>query len=388
MSADIRGELVRRISAAPIDLDEPIPLHDVPTPALLLDEAALDRNLARMADHLSSKGKQARPHAKTHKCPTLATWQIERGAVGICVAKTSEALVMRNAGITDVLITSPVVDSARTELIADMAAVGPGLMLVVDSVLGVERLNDALTMRSARMPVLIDLDPRMGRTGVREKEDALRLAARIAASTTMDLVGIQHYCGHVMHVHGYAERHTQSETHWQRAFGIIDALRADGHAIDVVTGGGTGTYDIDSDLEGITDLQVGSYALMDEQYRVIGSKSSAAFDEFDVAMTVVTTAISQPAAGAITVDCGFKGFASESIAPIARDYAGATYRFAGDEHGVLVLAKGAQSPQVGDRVEFVTPHCDPTVNLYDHFFVHRDGHVHALWPIAARGCSW
>ncbi len=388
MSASVRGDLVRRVAVAAIELDEPIPLDAVPTPALLLDEAALDRNLVRMADHLSSKRKLARPHAKTHKCPIIARRQIEAGAVGICAAKTSEAMVMRGAGIDEVLITSPIVDTARAELIADMVAEGPGLMVVIDSVLGVECLERALADRGASMTVLIDLDPRMGRTGVRELEDARRLAARISASSVLNLAGVQHYCGHVMHVQGHGERSAQSTAHWQRAFTVIDALRADGHAIDVVSGGGTGTYDIDCEFDPITDLQVGSYALMDEQYRVIGSKTSAVLDEFEVALTVVTTAISQPAAGAITVDCGFKGFASESIAPVAPEYAGATYRFAGDEHGVLVLANGAQSPLIGDRVEFITPHCDPTVNLYDHYFVHRDGRVHALWPIAARGCSW
>jgi 3-hydroxy-D-aspartate aldolase len=371
-----------------IPIEPPLPLADVPTPALLLDEDAFERNLDRMARHLEHARKGVRPHAKTHKCPIIARRQIERGAVGVCAAKVSEAWVLRRAGITDVLVTSPVVDSARTDLIARMAREAPGLMLVVDSPLGVDRLAASLGAHDAAVDVLIDLDPRMGRTGVREAEDVYRLADRVLACPRLHLRGVQHYCGHVMHVEGFEARRSRSLEHWSHAIEICEGLEARGHAVAVVSGGGTGTFDIDSTIERVTDLQVGSYALMDEQYRVIGGPGSATLDAFEVALTVLTTAISQPAAGAITVDCGFKGFASESIAPVPIDVPGARYRFAGDEHGVLLFAPGGQSPRLGDRVAFVTPHCDPTVNLYDHFWVHREGLVHALWPIAARGCSW
>ena len=127
---------------------------------------------------------------------------------------------------------------------------------------------------------------------------------------------------------------------------------------------------------------------MDQQYLDVGGRGGDVLDDFEVSLTVLTTAISQPKAGAITVDCGFKGFASESIAPTPRDLPGTRYHFFGDEHGVLTLPQGAQEPLLGQRVAFVTPHCDPTVNLYDYYWVHRDGAVHALWPVSARGCSW
>jgi D-serine deaminase-like pyridoxal phosphate-dependent protein len=388
MTPSLRADLARQRPAAPIALDPPLPVAEVPTPALLLDEAALDRNLARMSAHLAAHNKGLRPHAKTHKCPLIAHRQIAHGALGVCAAKVSEALVLRAAGVERVLITSPVTDRARAELVADLARAGPGIQLVVDSARGIECLERALTKTDEPLEVLIDLDPHMGRTGVRDGDDVLRLADRIALSPVLDLSGVQHYCGHIMHVMGHATRRAQSIEHWQRAFAIVDRLRQQGHRVEVVTGGGTGTYDIDSELAPITDLQVGSYVFMDEQYRVIGGRGGPVLDDFEVSLTVMTTAISQPARGAITIDCGFKGFASESIAPVAPEFVGATYRFAGDEHGVLILAPGAQSPILGDRVQFVTPHCDPTVNLYDHYWVHRGGLVHALWPITGRGCSW
>ncbi len=388
MDGQLRAQLARARDWRAIELVQPIPIDDLPTPALLLDEAAMERNLARMAAHLRSHDKGVRPHAKTHKCPIIAARQLHHGAIGVCAAKVSEALVLRGAGIETVLITSPVTDAARAECVAELALSGPGLSIVVDSALGVSRLSEALEGLGARLSVLIDLDPKMGRTGVREADDARALARRIADSHALDLVGVQHYCGQVMHIEGYENRRVASLGHWQRALEIVARLRDDGHAIEVVSGGGTGTYDIDAEIGDVTDLQVGSYVLMDQQYRAIGSRSGPVLDDFEVSLTVATTTISQPGAGAITVDCGFKGFASESIAPVCPDLVGATYRFAGDEHGVLILGKGAQSPGLGERVRFVTPHCDPTVNLYDHYFVHRNGLVHALWPIAARGCSW
>jgi D-serine deaminase-like pyridoxal phosphate-dependent protein len=376
----------RPVEALPID--PPVPLGELPTPALLLDEAALDRNIAHMAAHLARHGKGVRPHAKTHKCPLIARRQIAHGAVGVCAAKVSEAFVLRRSGIANVLVTSPIVDRLRTDLVARLAGDAPGLMVVVDSVASVECLESSLERAGAMLDVLIDLDPRMGRTGVREPDDVYRLADRLARGGRLTLCGVQHYCGHVMHVEGWEARRQRSLDHWARASAICEGLRVRGHRVDVVSGGGTGTFDIDVEVDAVTDLQVGSYALMDEQYRVIGGRGTVTLDDFEVALRVATTAISQPAAGAVTVDCGFKGFASESIAPVAIDVPGAKYRFAGDEHGVLVLAAGGQSPRLGDRVEFIAPHCDPTVNLYDYYWVHRDGFAHALWPITARGGSW
>ena len=371
-----------------IELDAPLPVAEIPTPALLLDEAALSRNIVRMADFMATKGKGLRPHAKTHKSPEIARRQLAAGAVGVCAAKVSEAIVLSRAGIAPVLITSPVTTADKAALVAEMVAGGAGVQIVLDSQLGAEVLETAARTRGTVIDVLIDLDPHLGRTGVRECADALTLAGRVAKSDVLRLVGVQHYAGQVMHIAGHAARREKSLACWQHAMTICDALRDAGHRIDVVSGAGTGTYDIDCDVTAVTDLQVGSYVFMDQQYLDVGGRGGPVLDDFEVALTVLTTAISQPKRGAITVDCGFKGFASESIAPSPRMLPGARYRFYGDEHGVLSLPEGAQEPLLGQRIEFVTPHCDPTVNLYDYYWVHREGAVHALWPVSARGCSW
>jgi 3-hydroxy-D-aspartate aldolase len=389
---DLTDRLLANRPLNPVVLDAPVPLNDVPTPALLLDEDALTRNIARMAGFLGARGKGFRPHAKTHKCPEVAARQLAAGAVGVCAAKVSEAIVLARAGIGPILITSPVTTRQKADLVTALVAGGAKVQLVVDSLMGASVLDESAKARGVSVEVLIDLDPRLGRTGVREQADVVKLAdwlrSNRRAGGALEFVGVQHYAGQVMHIAGHEARREKSLICWKSAVAICTALRDAGHELRIITGCGTGTYDIDCDVAEVTDLQVGSYVFMDQQYIDVGGRSGPRLDDFEVSLTVATTAISQPVSGMITVDCGFKGFASESIPPTAIDLPDAKYRFAGDEHGMLILGQGAQEPLLGKRINFVTPHCDPTVNLYDYYWVHRNGYVHALWPVSARGCSW
>lgn len=389
---DLTDRLLANRPLNPVALDAPVPLNDVPTPALLLDEDALTRNIARMAGFLGARGKGFRPHAKTHKCPEVAARQLAAGAVGVCAAKVSEAIVLARAGIGPILITSPVTTRQKADLVTALVAGGAKVQLVVDSLMGASVLDESAKARGVSVEVLIDLDPRLGRTGVREQADVVKLAdwlrSNRRAGGALEFVGVQHYAGQVMHIAGHEARREKSLICWKSAVAICTALRDAGHELRIITGCGTGTYDIDCDVAEVTDLQVGSYVFMDQQYIDVGGRSGPRLDDFEVSLTVATTAISQPVSGMITVDCGFKGFASESIPPTAIDLPDAKYRFAGDEHGMLILGQGAQEPLLGKRINFVTPHCDPTVNLYDYYWVHRNGYVHALWPVSARGCSW
>jgi 3-hydroxy-D-aspartate aldolase len=389
---DLTDRLLANRPLNPVVLDAPVPLNDVPTPALLLDEDALTRNIARMAGFLGARGKGFRPHAKTHKCPEVAARQLAAGAVGVCAAKVSEAIVLARAGIGPILITSPVTTRQKADLVTALVAGGAKVQLVVDSLMGASVLDESAKARGVSVEVLIDLDPRLGRTGVREQADVVKLADWLRSNRrsggALEFVGVQHYAGQVMHIAGHEARREKSLICWKSAVAICTALREAGHGLRIITGCGTGTYDIDCDVAEVTDLQVGSYVFMDQQYIDVGGRSGPRLDDFEVSLTVATTAISQPVSGMITVDCGFKGFASESIPPTAIDLPDAKYRFAGDEHGMLILGQGAQEPLLGKRINFVTPHCDPTVNLYDYYWVHRNGYVHALWPVSARGCSW
>jgi D-serine deaminase-like pyridoxal phosphate-dependent protein len=368
-------------------LERPQPLAALPTPALLLDVDAFERNLQHMATYLKERGKGFRPHAKTHKCPLIAARQLQAGAVGICTAKISEAAVMVNAGIDRVLITSPVVSPEKIRLVVELAAQASQLDVVVDSWMGFAAL-EAAADPTAPLGVLVDVDIAMGRTGNRDLDQVVRLAEAVAATDGLQFRGIQHYAGHLMHVKGHARRREKSLALWEAVRQMVQALADRGLPPTVVTGGGTGTYDIDVEVAEITDLQVGSYLFMDQEYRLIGGRDGDWFDDFEVSLQVAATAISQPRDGTITVDGGFKSFASDSVNPEPLTLPDSEYRFAGDEHGVLLLGAPTQEPLLGTVQRFITPHCDPTVNLYDWYWLCRDGMATELWPIAARGCSW
>jgi D-serine deaminase-like pyridoxal phosphate-dependent protein len=382
----VKAELLAR-PTIPMALNSAIPLADLPTPILLLDEGAMMRNIEKMAAFLREKGKGFRPHAKTHKCPEIARRQMAAGAVGICAAKVSEAFVLVNAGIDKVLVTSAVLSPAKTSLLAELSRRAE-IDVVVDSLAGFEALEAALT-QDDQIGVLVDLDVELGRTGTRSDDEALALAERISASPAMQFRGVQHYAGHLMHIEGFEKRRDRSLSLWDTVAGRVQKLAEAGFPCDVVTGCGTGTFNIDCDLDVVTDLQVGSYIFMDQEYRLIGGAAGDLFDDFEVSLTVATTAISQPmGAKAVTVDGGYKVFASDSVNPEPLDVADSRFRFFGDEHGVLLLPEGSQQPTLGSLQRFITPHCDPTVNLHDAFWVHDDDEVYSRWPISARGCSW
>jgi D-serine deaminase-like pyridoxal phosphate-dependent protein len=372
----------------PIALEKPIALADLPTPALLVDEAALERNLRKMAAHAAAKKIGLRPHVKTHKCPILAKKQLAAGALGVCAAKVSEAEVMVDAGIDRVLITSPLASPDKFERVVALAKRAPGLQVVVDASSAVRAFDAAAAAAGVTLGVLIDLDTGTRRTGIPPGEPALALAREIAARKHLRFDGLQAYSGHVMHVVGREERKKRSLESLAAALDTKALLEKSGIAVKALSGGGTGTYDIDCDVPSMTDLQVGSYLFMDVQYRMIGDADGELFDAFEPSLTVLATAISQPVPQLITIDAGFKAFAHEPDAkPQFKDRAGLAYFYGGDEHGICAFTGEARELALGEKAELLVPHCDPTVNLYDVYHVVRDGMVRELWPIAARGKS-
>jgi D-serine deaminase-like pyridoxal phosphate-dependent protein len=376
-----------RSLAAKIALERPLALADVPTPALLVDEAALERNLARMAAHARARGVGLRPHVKTHKCPILAKRQLALGALGVCAAKVSEAEVMVDAGIDRVLITSPLASPDKYARVVALARRAPGLQVVVDAPGAVRGFEAAAAAAGVTLGVLIDLDTGTRRTGIQPGEPALGLAREIAAARHLRFDGLQAYSGHVMHVVGREERKKKSLESLAGALDTRALLERNDIPVKTLTGGGTGTYDIDCDV-GLTDLQVGSYLFMDVQYRMIGDADGEVFDAFEPSLSVLATAISQPVPQLITIDAGFKAFAHEPEAkPQFKDRTGISYFYGGDEHGICAFAGGEPSLALGEKAELLVSHCDPTVNLYDVYHVVRDGLVRELWPIAARGKS-
>ena len=358
---------------------------DLATPALVLDLDLFESNLNKMASFVLSRGKGLRPHAKTHKCPEIARRQIAAGAGGIAVAKLSEAEVFAEHDIHNLLVTTAVVGKRKIERAARLAAALPETTFVVDEEDNARQLSEAGEAHGVRFYVALDLY--VGRrTGIIPGRPAVELAQKIARMRGLELQGIQAYAGHASHVIGFEERRRFSRECMGQAVETRRLLEQAGFEVRLLAGASTGTYNIDIELDGITELQPGSFIFMDVDYGLIGGQSSEAYTDFAKALTVLATVVSRPERGKAVVDAGLKAFSTDKpFPPEAKDIAGLVYDFAGDEHGRLNYSNAGRELKVGDRLEFVIPHCDPTVNLYDRLYCVRGDQVEAIWKIAARG---
>ena len=343
----------------------------IPTPALLLDLDAFHANLQQMAAHAKTFGKALRPHAKAHKCVQISKLQLAAGSSGICVATVSEAELMANAGIADLLLTSPIADPYNMARI-----VKTGAMVVVDHVQQVDWYNEAAHNANRTLDVLIDLDGGDHRTGARPDGQALAVAEAVDRATHLNLRGTQAYSVLGSHANTREERRLVSEKGFELAAETRGSMSRKGLCTDILTGGSTGTWDIDTGILAVTELQAGSYALMDLAYRRLEVR-------FRRALTVLTTVISANHDAFVTVDGGFKAFSTDRpFGPEAIDQPGSTYRWGGDEFGYF---EGfSTKPRLGDRIEFLHPHCDPTVNLYDRIYACRGENVEDVWPVMDR----
>lgn len=370
------------------------------TPVLVIDADALDANIAAMAQFAHEHGLALRPHAKTHKSAAIARRQMAQGALGVCCAKIGEAEALAEQGITGLHITSPVVTAPAITRLVALNTRTHGLMCVIDNPDNARAIAAEITAQSAPpLTVVIDIDPGIHRTGVARAEDAVALFTVIAALPQLRYAGVQFYCGMQQHIESFAERAAAMEDRGRYLRSVITALTEAGGAPAIVTGGGTGTHRIDAALGLFTELQVGSYVFMDDQYRacdLVGAQAATAAQPapptppspFASALVVDASVISTNATGLVTVDAGFKAFSTDADPPklVSGAPEGSGYIFMGDEHGAILLTPG-ERPQLGDRVVLSVPHCDPTVNLYDYYHVVRDGTLIDIWPVDGRGRS-
>jgi 3-hydroxy-D-aspartate aldolase len=360
------------------------------TPVLVLDRDALDRNLARMAEFARAHGIALRPHAKTHKSADLARRQLAAGAIGVCCAKLGEAEALADAGITRLLITSPVVPALAIRRLVELHRRCDELIVVVDHPDNAVALATAASVWAAGRPldVLIDIDPGIHRTGVASAAAALELAQRIRALPQLRYRGVQFYCGVQQHIARFAERDAVIRERMRYLTSVIALLTEHQAAPAIITGAGTGSHRIDAALGLYTEWQVGSYVFMDRQYAECELTGDGAAP-FEYALFVEATVVSANHRGLATIDAGFKALATDGGPPaiVSGAPAGASYRFMGDEHGAIVDPAGAHVWQLGDRVRLAVPHCDPTVNLYDSYHVLSGDTLEAIWPVSARGRS-
>jgi len=356
------------------------------TPALLLDLDMLDRNIAAMAAHAKKTGLALRPHSKGGKSIAIARKQVAAGAIGICCATIGEAETIAGAGIENVLITSPIVTPAMIDRLVALNGRAKGLLVVADNPVNVDALAAACAKAGQTLSVLADFDVGQGRTGTTSIEAAVALAQRIQGSQALRYAGVQGYYGHLQHVANFSERKAAAEAQMSRLRTLLEHLKSQGLPATIVSGGGTGTFDIDPGGGVFTEVQAGSYPFMDREYVEIDMSSSRS-SPFTVSLYVQASVVSANRPGFAVVNAGYKSFATEGGMPIVASprLANASYKLMGDEHGGIQYDPAGGTLKIGDTVEFVTPHCDPTINLFDRYHCVRGDMLVDIWPVDARG---
>ncbi len=355
------------------------PVEEVDTPALVLDLDAFQFNLELMGDSVKNRSVRVRPHAKTHKSVDIARAQLAAGAVGVCVQKVSEAEVLVEGGIGDVLVSNEVVGAAK---LARLAALSRRAKIGV-CVDHPDALR-ALAESGAECDVYVELEVGMGRCGV-EPEIAVQLVTSVKSFPRLRFAGLQAYHGRAQHVRSLAERRAAIAAAAEKVRATKDLLEKQGIRCPTVTGAGSGTYMLEVETGAWDEIQPGSYVFMDVDYG--RNEWAAPLPRFRNALFVLTTVMSRPTADRAIVDAGLKASSVDSGMPEVWQRPGLAYKAASDEHGRIEIAVGAAAPRLGEKLLLVPGHCDPTVNLYDWYVAVRRGRVEALWHVSARGAA-
>jgi D-serine deaminase-like pyridoxal phosphate-dependent protein len=360
---------------------------ELDTPALCVDLAKLEQNLATMRDALAGTGVASRPHAKSHKCPEIARRQLAHGAIGICTAKLSEAEVFRANSVEHVLMTTSNVTPGKIRRAMELRRQNPHFIQAVDQLENARDLDEAARQAGIVADVVIDVA--IGtRSGVPAGDQAVSLAQYVDGRRNLKLRGLISYDGSAQHLKGFNTRREQTLKRFEASVETFERMKRSGLSTEIFSGGGTGTYNILSRLAGVTDVQVGSYVFMDCQYLDIGGETNEkVFDDFAPSLTVVTTVLNTYFANSLTTDAGAKALTLNKPGPWTIGEPRFEYNAASDEFGVITYEAASRSYKVGDRLELIVPHCDPVVNLYDRIYAIRHDKVEEVWSISARGCS-
>lgn len=352
------------------------PIQDLDTPSLLLDKQAMENNLRRMADFFRNRHAKLRPHFKNHKCVEIARRQLAAGsAVGMCCAKLGEAEVLADAGFENVLIANQVVGARKLERLVNVAK-RTKLQVAVDHVDQVVAISEAASKAGVTIGLLVEVDIGMGRCGVQPGEPSLQLAREIVKRKGVWFGGIQAFEGHLVSIPDFNERKQKVTEGMQRAVDTRRMIERDGIPFGVITGGATSTYNITGVMDGIDEIQAGTYVTMDCAYR-------RAAPDFEQALSVLTRVISRPKPGVSVIDMGVKGAGHEFGLPQIKGYPDIHIPFfLAEEHCVI---KNTPEWKIGEPLELIPSHACTTCNLHRRFIVHEKGRVVDVWPIEASG---
>jgi D-serine deaminase-like pyridoxal phosphate-dependent protein len=353
-------------------------LHEIPTPTLIVDVAAMERNIRRMADYFATRPCKLRPHFKAHKTPEIARRQIAAGScTGLTCATVGEAEVIVREQLTDeVLIANEIIGPGKAQRAAQLAA-RASIIVAVDSMHGLNEIALAARLFGTEVGVLVDVNVGLPRCGIAPGEPAVELARHVNAMDGVVLRGLMGYEGHVVGIAGREERAEKARRSMDRLTSTVAMVREAGLPCEIVSAGGSGTYDITGNIEGITEIQAGSYVLWDTAYAQLDTP-------FEKAFSVLGTVLSRPRPEQCATDSGLKACAVDHGNPSVKGIDGASVLFLSDEHATIALPAGS-AIGVADRIELWPSHIDPTINLHDVMYAVEGDDVVGVWPIEARG---
>lgn len=355
-------------------------LAEIDTPALLLDLDLMERNIDRMSTLFRNLPAKLRPHAKTHKTPSIAHKQLAAGAIGITCAKLGEAEIMVQGGIRDVLIANQIVGARKIARLMSLAR-HADLIVAVDDVRNVEDLSLAAQAVGISLRVLMEVDVGMRRCGVTPGQPALALAQQVQRAPGLSFAGLMGYEGHLVFVPDLAERERRVDTDMPVLLETVRLLTSHEIPVPIVSAGGTGTALITGKLPYITEIQAGSYVFMDGRYKTIEGV------DFDCALTLLTTVVSRPQPDRVIIDAGMKTLTHEFGLPRFKGREDLELLSLSEEHGTVKLKNPSVPLKPGDQLKLIPSHGDTTINIHEFYYGLRDGRVEVIWPIAARGKS-
>ncbi len=351
----------------------------LPTPSLVVDLPAVERNVAEMVRRMSGLPAALRPHAKIHKSPVLGRMQLDAGAIGLTTATIWEASAMIDAGLSEILIANQVVGPVKTAELARIAGIGR-VTVAIESEVSARETSAAAVAAGSDVHVLVEIDVGLHRSGVRSAAAAVSLGQLIDTLPGLTLDGLLGYEGHCMLEPNREVRIEKATASNAVLVDAADAFRGAGLSTEIVAGGGLGTWDITGANPRVTEIHAGSYIFMDAFHQTL-------VPGFDVALTVEATIVSRDGSLAV-VDCGRKSIGIDRIAPeVVGGVASVRFEhgehFVHEEHTALELAAGS-GLGVGDHVRLMPGYGPTTVNLYDMYFVADGDTVVDVWPILAR----
>ncbi|MEW6359432.1 MAG: DSD1 family PLP-dependent enzyme [Planctomycetota bacterium] len=356
----------------------PAEKREIDTPAFLVDLDAFERNLRKMQGFLNERNVHLRPHFKCHRIPEIATKQMEAGAIGITVAKLAEAELLVKQGIRNVLIANEIRGEQKITRLVTLARGAEDLIVAVDNQRGAMEIARAARAFDAEVSVLVDVDVGMGRCGV-TPEEAVRLAKIVSSEGGLVFRGLMGYEGHVQKPPPSEEKERACRAAMKILIDAKEAVEAAGMEVGIVSAGGTRTYYITGCYPGVTEIQAGSYCLMDLASREGGG-------DFELASTILTTVISRPAPDRAVTDAGMKSIHPAAGMPKVKDIEGAAVTALHAEHGILKLDPSVEL-NPGDTLELYVPYLDGTVNLHEKLYCLRGEAIVGAWDVAGRYCS-